>query len=176
MSKHIHEQFMEGFKKAAKRSGFTVSEPSYELGQNTIIEKTAEALEKNANPEFINNILSALQNYGQQGLSAAQQYGQQLGNFAQPYVNQGLDFAMPYVNKGMDFAKANPTMVGAGIGALAGGGLGAMSNEHALRNSILGALAGGGLGAGAGYGLGNYRQQSNSPVADSFDFQRPPVM
>jgi hypothetical protein len=177
---------MDGFKKAAKRSGFTLSEPSYELGQNVIIEKTAEAIEKNANPDFINSLLQSLQGYGQQGVNALQNYGQQAANFAQPYINQGIDAIKPQINQAAQFAQNNPTAVGAGVGALAGGGLGALSSEHALRNAILGALTGGGAGAGIGYGLGNYRQnsgagigyglgnyrQNSGPETNSFDFAR----
>ena len=53
----------------------------------------------------------------------------------------------------------DPTLMGAGIGALGGAGIGAMipskdnnGETHRLRNAFMGALGGGVLGAGAGYG------------------------
>lgn len=57
-------------------------------------------------------------------------------------------------NSAMDFAKANPHAVGAGGGALAGAGLGALTGgkDHKLRNALLGA----GLGGGAGLAAGDY--------------------
>jgi hypothetical protein len=77
---------------------------------------------------------------------------------------------MNYLNqKGID-----PTILGAGVGALGGGAVGAATNkDHKLLGGLSGALAGAGLGGAAGLGAagyyGGYQPTAVSPLtSDGF--------
>lgn len=80
------------------------------------------------------------------------------------FVSKAWDVAKPVANTAWDFAKENPTLTGAGLGLITGGGTGDYGSNN-FRNAVTGGAAG--YAAGQLFGGGSSASQPVAGMAPS---------